>query len=286
MNQPVELITPTPVEAIGGETVEAPTPSNGVVEGTPAPDATVHQETPEGETPAPESTDDTPVYSKRSLEAERAAALEEGRNTANRERDEAHTERRNRLTQLVSESDAAPAPVVKAVRNALNRIVTDLSDEDAEPILKSVRDARAVIEEAAFSIVGQDYRAAIDAVIGNDPAAVKAFWDKAIGLDPALDAAHVFPLLIEEKALATRAVREADPEALLKSNPKLKAHVEKYADEKYQAGVAQGLISPKPEAPVEGSPTASSRSLTIEEAKTLPVVDLIKRRAALASSRS
>lgn len=258
----------TPDEAIGSTSDEA---SSQETEGTTDNAATVHSET---EPPEPEEL----KYSDSTLAAERDAAREEGRSTALREREETTRDRRKQLAAAISET-AGPSAVITSAKKAMQSNLSEaLTDADMEPVLKVIRDARSTIEEAAFVVAANAYEAAINSGFDNE-ADSKAFWERAAGLDPALDAATVLPLYAEQKALDTKAVKEADPELLLKANPKLRAYVAKTGDDRYKVGREQGRKDPRAEAESTGVSVAPSRQgLTLEEAKSLPIVELMKRR--------
>lgn len=226
-------------------------PSTSMVDvSTPTPDPS-EPPAPPPSTPTPgEPNLDELIHSERSMSAAREAALEEGRISAIRERDETTRERRQRLAAAVAESDAAPAPVIRSVEQALRQLASDLTPDEIEPVLKVVRNARSTIEDAAFLIANQGWKNAIDQGFDNADDA-KAFWAKAEALDPALDGTAILPMYAEHRALSTKAVRDADPEALLKSNSKLRAHLEAYGDTRFKAGRTQGQVDPA------GEPTAT-----------------------------
>jgi hypothetical protein len=258
----------TPDEAIGSTSEEA---SSQETEGTTDNAATVRSEE-EGQ------SEGELRYSESSLVAERDAAREEGRLTALREREETTRERRKQLAAAIAET-AGPSSVITSAKKAMQSTLSEsLTDADMEPVLKVIRDARSTIEEAAFVVAANAYESAINSGFEND-ADSKAFWERAAGLDPALDAATVLPLYAEQKALDTKAVKEADPELLLKANPKLRAYVTKAGDERYRVGRDQGRKDPRGEAGTAGESVApTGNRLTVAESSHLPILELMQRR--------
>ena len=228
----------TPAEA-NGNNPEGASPIIGA-DGTPGLDTTVHQDDAnlEQKPPAPTPEElalDELKYSERSWNSMREAAVEEARTTALREREDSQKTARQRLVTAVTEASAHPAPVIDAVKKELLKLSSDLDDDEMEPILKAVRDARSSIEGAALLIAADEYYNAINAGFDTE-ADAQAFWEKGAALDPALDASKILPLYAEHKALSTRAVKEAAPEDLLKANSKLRAHFDVEGDRRQAAG--------------------------------------------------
>lgn len=282
-----ESANPTPESEGANANPEGASNPNPGSEGTPGaggegtPNEGEGNQGGEGNTPP---NPDELKYSENSLSAARDAASQEARDSALRERDDAYKARRGQLAQAITEKNGHASPVIDSVAKAIRTLSADLTDQEIEPALKAVRDARNIIEEAAFVVTAQGYEAALNSTFSNEDER-KAFWEKAEGLDPALDVTAVLPLYAETKALGTRAVKEADPEDLIKANPKLRAHIATQLDAKYASGREQGRKDPRGEAGAEGVPNTPARDLTREEASKTPVAELIRRRQA-ASARS
>lgn len=240
----------TPAEATGSEAEDGQTPVT--------PDAN-QTGTPEGAPDSNLSSFDTELdslkYSERTYQANREQALAEGRALALTERNATEEARRQRLLERVTDSDASPAPVIRQVKSALKNLSSDLSDDEMEPVVKVVRDVRSALESAAFDIVANDYKDAIDASLGG-PDKASAFWQHAEGVSPTLDVPTVLRLHAEAVAMTTDAVKKAKPEDLIAANPALKVYFNEQKDKWVAEGREYGRTDP------EGDPTAEGRSRT------------------------
>ena len=243
------------------------------------------QATPNAESQQAQPQEDVLKYSEKSYLAAQELARSEARTSTLREREETDKERRQRLSDAVTAAGDGLPSVVRDVQAAIRQLSSDLTVEEMEPAIKRVRDAHGTVQAAAFEIAKSEWRRVIQGVF-TDEAESKAFWEKAAGLDPSLDASTILPLISESHALSTEAVRTADPEVLVKANPKLVKHISELEDAAYKRGRDQGRLDPTGD-PTTGDGSGSrpaSTSLTVEEAKTLPIAELAKRRQ-LAASR-
>lgn len=194
---------------------------------------------------------DAPKHSDASLEAAKEAAERTGYQKARKEDADARKERSRIYTDALKSANGDLPNILRSVQNALNRLPEleegqRYTEADFDPVIKSVRDALNLHVDAAMYTAGQVYEAEINRLIP-DKTERESFWREAEALDPALHVSSLLDLLISKRAIASAAITEAEPDALISANPKLKAHLASEKDKSYKAGRTQGRKDPPPE---------------------------------------
>ena len=187
-------------------------------------------------------------HSDATLAAEREVAIREGYDKARGEDTEKRQQRNQQIQRLIRAEEGDAPAVVRAVRNALGKLPAleegeSFSDADFEPVLKTVRDALGLAVDAGLTTVEEIYTGEINRLFENKVER-DAFWEKANKLDPMMHVSDVLNLVIEERALSSKSVQNAESESLVTVNPKLKAHINRYGDERYKEGREQGRKDP------------------------------------------
>lgn len=281
-------------EAKGAAEEEAK-PGDESAKGTSDASATVHGEDSSNltEEQKAEQAANELKYSEATLAAERETAEKTGFERARSEDSERRKARFQDVQRLIKENDGDRPAVIRAVRNALGKLPVledgqSFVDADFEPIIKTVSDAMGIATDAALATVNDIYIGEINRLFEKDDER-RAFWDKAQALDPTMHVSDILDLLIEDRALGSKRVHDAEPDDLIKANPKLRSHISKLGDEKFKAGREQGRKDPAGDrqANSEANPPARSNGstspYTTQEAATLPVAEIVRRRKEAAS---
>jgi len=190
-------------------------------------------------------------HSEGTLTAAKELADSEG---YNRRLKEEKTDRDNRyesLAKLVKAERGELPAVTRAIKNAFAKLpeLTEgqkYTDDDFEPIMKTIKDALDIAPDAAMMLAGERYEASINRLFDDDKARDE-FWKAAELIDPAFQVDKILPLLIDMKALDSAAVKDADPETLINANPKLKLHFKSEKDAAKKLGRDLGRKDPNPE---------------------------------------
>ena len=188
------------------------------------------------------------IYSEATLTAERETAERSGYDKARGEDADRRRERNQQIQRLVRAEEGDSPAVIRAVRSALSKLPEleegqSYSDADFEPALKTVRDALGLAIDSALAVTDEIYTDEINRIFGKKEDS-DAFWAEAKKLDPTMHVAEVLDALIEARALESKKIRNADPEELMKINPKLRSHINKHGDEKFKSGREQGRKDP------------------------------------------
>lgn len=282
-------IDPTQSQGASAE-AEGASDANASIEGTSADGTTVRdseQSTQEGNGEQQQDDPNELRYSESTLAAERELAREEARNQARTDDAAARKKRYQELLTVAKDRGGEGPAVLRAVKVALSRLPEleegeSYTDDHFDTVIKTVQQGLDIWPEAALALADEAYASAIEALLGDEDA--KTFWEEARGIDPTLNVSEVINLLIEKKALSSKSIRAADPEELIKLNPKLKAHFAKAGDEKYQAGRKQGRLDPAGDRAADAETQSPPRTngngswATPQEAATLPIKELMRRR--------
>lgn len=202
----------------------------------------------EGDEPPDE---DELTHSESTLKAAKELADTDGYNRALKEAKDDRDLRYAALSKLVKADGGDLPGVTRAIKNAFAKLPTleegqKYTDADFEPIMKTIKDALDIAPDAAMMLAGERYEASINRLFDDDKARDE-FWKQAELIDPAFQVDKILPLLIDQKALSSAAVKDADPEALINANPKLKAYVKSERDAARKIGRDLGRKDPNPE---------------------------------------
>ncbi len=234
--------------------------------GTTAPDVSVQQEArgdseakPEDSSseraPAGESGDSDLKYSEATLAARvESVKLDTAAEAVKGERDR-QKEQRERFGRDFN------AVFREAQRLAAEAVDDSESDPDTKNQLKQINSKyKDALETAALNKAASVYKDEAELALkefGLTDKEMPSFWER-VG-DP-LYAADVIREAINTVALKADAVRRADPQALIDANPKLKAHISEFGDQRFGEGRGQGRKDPPPENRVDS--TSSNSSMT------------------------
>ena len=219
------------------------------------------QQTDEPKDDAPADDDPDAVAAREREEAEAALIDQKAEEKAEARRaEEERTRRESERKEAIKNARVNHITRVDALVASLPK----LHDADGTELTinsKAFKDAaealNLVVEESVATAIADEYRTEINRTLSKE--AQEALW-KDVG--DKTEAGNVLAHYAEHRALETKAVKTADPEALIAANPKLKLHI---ANEK-KASREQGRKDPP------GEPSGDTRSAS-GAAYTLAQID-------------
>lgn len=199
---------------------------------------------PADDTPEPEAPRYTQAYIDAALEADR----EETRAVTREEVTNAQKERRQQVVSLVQSASDGNVPLVRMARQMLSEpftldgIPTTLPPTTINAMVERVQATVDHAVEGSLALASKGYEDAINGILKTDGAR-ESFWKRARGLDPALSAGEILPMLVEELALDAKSLRGADLDTLTGRSAKAKKELIQRLEDAEQAGITKGLRS-------------------------------------------